>query len=515
MPNDAKPDDARPDDARPDDTRPDNTGAPGKPGGPPASFETRHEGRFGGEAVAWRALAAELDVADAEGRPRARIFSFSYLADPPDIRRPVIFAFNGGPGSASLWLHMGVLGPRRVVCPTDATPAGSGPYAVVDNELCPLERADIVFIDPPGTGYSAMAGSYKPQDGWGLENDAEIVAGFVKAWLSRHQRWSSPRYLVGESYGTTRAVAVAGKLAGGLAGVAFNGIGLISAILDFHTARFQPGNPLPDASYLPTYTATALYHGLIQAPDGNTREARERLLDEARRFAMMEYLPALVAASRLAPTERSRIARRLAQLTGLAEPWLQRAHLRIEPGRFRKELLRTRGLTIGRFDSRYTGRDYDEAGELPDADPSAYGMDSAFVATANDHLGRVLGIDWPRPYNVFNRKALENWDWLGPKQEGQIRWPGYVNVAPTLGQLLRENPQLRVWIANGLYDLATPFHAVENTIAGNGVDHFAAGGTPGGRVRMTYYEAGHMMYLHTPSLTALAADLRELVRPAA
>lgn len=482
--------------------------APEKPE-PPARFETTHEGSFGGTQVSYRAIAAELDVPDAEGKPRARIFSFTYLAEPADPRRPVIFAFNGGPGSASLWLHMGVLGPRRVVCPSDGSPAGSGPYDVVDNALCPLERADIVFIDPPGTGYSAMAGTCKPEDGWGLEQDAEIVAGFIKAWLTAHKRWSSPRYLVGESYGTTRAVAVAGKLAGGLSGVAFNGIGLISAILDFHTARFQPGNPLPDASYLPTYTATALHHGLIQAPDG-----RDKLLDEARRFAMMEYLPALVAASRLAPSETTRIAKRLAQLTGLSEAWIVRAHLRIEPSRFRKELLRAKGLTIGRFDTRYTGRDVDEAGELPDADPSSYGMDSAFVSTANDHIGRVLAVDWQRPYTVFNRKAIENWDWLGPKKEGVMRWPGYVNVAPTLGQLLRENPALRVWIANGIYDLATPFHAVENSIAGNGVENFATTAVDAQRVRMTYYEAGHMMYLHAPSLTALAADLRELVRPA-
>ncbi len=473
-----------------------------KPAEPLARFETTHEGTFAGTTLAYRAIAAELDVMDAEGKPRARIFAFSYLADPQDTRRPVIFAFNGGPGSASLWLHMGALGPRRVVCPSDGTPAGSGPYDVVDNEHCPLERADIVFIDPPGTGYSAMAGTCKPEDGWGLDADAEIVAGFIKAWLTAHRRWASPRYLLGESYGTTRAVAVAGKLAGGLAGVAFNGIGLISAILDFHTARFQPGNPLPDASYLPTYTATALHHGLIQAPDG-----RDKLLLEARRFAMMEYLPALVAASRLAQPEQARIAKRLAQLTGLSEAWLQRAHLRIEPSRYRKELLRAKGLTIGRFDSRYTGRDFDEAGELPDADPSSYGMDSAFVSTANDHIGRVLGVDWQRPYTVFNRKALEGWDWLGPKKEGVMRWPGYVNVAPTLGQLLREDPALQVWIANGIYDLATPFHAVENSIAGNGVETQ--------RIRMTYYEAGHMMYLHAPSLAALATDLRGLVHPPA
>ncbi len=289
----------------------------------------------------------------------ARIFSFSYFAETESpAPRPVTFVFNGGPGSASLWLHMGALGPRRIVVPSDATPAGSGPYTVIDNALCCLDVTDLVFIDPPGTGYSRMLGSAKPEEAWGLEADAEIVAEFIKTWLTAHRRWASPRFMCGESYGTTRAVAVAGKLAGGLAGVAFNGLALISTVLDFHTARFEPGNPLADASFLPTYAATALHYGLASAPEG-----REAFLDEARRFAMEEYLPALVAGSRLATRKYQAVLRKLARLTGLTETWLERTRLRVEPGRFRKELLRETGLTVGRFDTRYSGRDYDDAGE--------------------------------------------------------------------------------------------------------------------------------------------------------
>ena len=195
-----------------------------------------------------------------------------------------------------------------------------------------------------------------------------------------------------------------------------------------------------------------------------------------------------------------------ARLTGLSPAWLARTRLRIDPARFRKELLRARGLTVGRFDTRYTGADYDDAGEMPDSDASAYAIDAAYVSAIHDHMTRALGLDWDRPYATFNRDALNKWDWQGPKKDDQPRWPGYVNVAPTLGRLLRENPRLNVLIANGLYDLATPFHAVETTIAGNGID--------AARIRMTYYEAGHMMYLDEPSLASLMGDIREMIATA-
>ncbi len=467
----------------------------------PRRFESSHSGRFHGVEVAYRCLAAETPLTDEAGKPRAIVFSFSYLAETEDpAARPVTFMFNGGPGSASLWLHMGVFGPRRIVVPGDASHPGGGPYQVVDNELCNLDRTDIVFIDPPGTGYSRMAEGVAPEEAWGLEADAQIVADFIKAWLSAHRRWASPRYLCGESYGTTRAVAVAGKLSGGLAGVAFNGIALISVILDFHTARFQAGNPLPDACFLPTYAATALHHGLVPAPSGG----RDAWLREVRQFATAEYLPALFAGNRLDAEAGGRVRRKLARYTGLSETWLERTRLRIDAGRFRKELLRERGLVIGRFDSRYTGADYDEVGEMPDSDPSSYAIDSVFVSAMHDHLTRALGIDWDRGYTVFNRVALEKWDWHGGKKGQASGWPGYVNVAPILGQLLRENPALRVMMANGLYDIATPFFAVESTIAGNGID--------AGRITMTYHEAGHMMYLHEASFAALVNDLRNLIQ---
>lgn len=466
---------------------------------PPRRFVTSHSGVFAGKTVAYHCIAAEAHLCGADGKARASIFSFSYLAETDAAtERPVIFIFNGGPGSASLWLHMGAMGPRRVVVPSDASLADNGPYQVVDHEACLIDVADLVFIDPPGTGFSRAIGAAKADAFWGVAADAEIIGDFISHWLTTHRRWASPRYLCGESYGTTRAVAVAGRLAGDLAGIAMSGIMLISPILDFHTARFEPGNPMADACFLPTYAATALYHGCVQAPEG-----RADFLNEARRFAAHDYLPALFAGSALAPEIYQQVRGQLARLTGLSAAWLDRTRLRIEPARFRKELLRAQGLTVGRFDSRYRGVDFDEAGESPDADPSSYGMDHAYVSAMQDHLTRVLAIDGDRPYRAFNMEVAKGWDWIGPKSEGVAPWPRYTNVAPTLGRLLRESPSLRVLIASGYYDIATPFYAAESTIARNGID--------ARRVSMKYYEAGHMMYLHDPSLEALMRDLRQFV----
>ena len=465
------------------------------------TFETRHHGVFHDTPIDYRCIAGEMHLPDEDGKPRVSLFSFTYLADSDHpSARPVSFVFNGGPGSASLWLHMGALGPRIIKVSSHAEPAGAGPYTVRDNGLCNLDVTDLVFIDPPGTGYSTMLGEAKLADVWGLHADAEVVAQFIKAWLTLHQRWASPRYLCGESYGTTRAVAVAGKLSAMLAGVAFNGIALISTILDFHTTRFQPGNPLPDACYLPSYAATALYHGCIETPS-----SQSDFLREVRTFAAREYLPALFEGSRLDPARHAAVRDRLAGYTGLSTAFLDDTRLRIDPPRFRRELLRHRGQTVGRLDSRYLGTEYDNAGEIPTDDPAGTAIDSAFVSAAQDHLTRMLAIGWNRPYQPYNAKALYSWEWRSKKAEDAPSVLAYVNVTPTLAKLLRDNPGLRVLVANGLYDLATPFFAAETSLSGNGI--------PAERLQMTYYEAGHMMYLHDPSLTALVADLRTLMTP--
>jgi carboxypeptidase C (cathepsin A) len=471
---------------------------PSAPPPPPKRFVTTHKGSFHGKKIAYSAIAAETHLKDGAGKPRASIFSVAYVkdgeADP--AKRPVTFLFNGGPGSASLWLHLGVFGPKRLIVPSDGKLAGAAPFPLVDNPHCALDLTDLVFIDPVGTGFSHPLGEAKGEEFWGLDIDAETTATFLKQWLTDNKRWASPVYLGGESYGTTRAVAVAGKLQGGLDNVTLNGLALISVIIDFHTARFEKGNPLPDACFLPTYTASALYHGKIKPKPKN----RDAFLDEVRAFALDEYLPAMFKGSRLPAAQRKRVVQRLAGYTGLSEAWLERANLRIDPSRFRKELLRDEGQSIGRLDTRYRGDDYDDAGEYPDSDAAGYGIAGAYAAAMKDYLGRTLQVEMDRPYTVFSMDAIKAWDWHGPK--GKAGWPSYVNVAPELGRVQRENPALRVLMANGLYDLATPFFAVETTIAGNGIE--------AGRIKMTYYESGHMMYVHEPSLRQLVADFRGL-----
>lgn len=476
-----------------------------EPDDPPRTFATSHALEIRGAKMRYRAVAGELDVTDPAGKPVARIFSTAYLRDTLDSRRPVIFAFNGGPGSASIWLHLGILGPKRVVVPGDATDDGAAPLDVVANVHSPLDVADIVLIDPVGTGYSRAIGGHADKEFWGIAQDAEVLANFVRQWLTKNRRWGSPKYLCGESYGTTRAAAMTRALAQEEYGtVALNGVILISAALDFQGLRPIAHNGRVSTSFLPSYAATAMYHGRIPRRDLG------ELLAEAREFALTDYTVALAKGQRLTSEERARVRRRLSGLTGLSERYLDSVELDIHPFRFMKELLRDRGLSIGRLDSRYTGRDFDAGGERFDGDPSGAGFGADYSAASLDYLSRELGVDMgDRRYLVLNRSGIKpEWDWKVPDLERwslgmNPEWPVYVNVAPFLGDEMRRNSDFRVLLAMGYYDLATPFFAVENSMHQTGM-------LPE-RVTFAYYEAGHMMYVHEPSLASLAGDIRAFV----
>ena len=463
----------------------------------PRTFAKSFTGRFNDERIAYTVTAGETFLKDDDGEPTASIFTVAYTRDGVDdpATRPVSFVFNGGPGSASLWLHMGVFGPKRVVVPSDGNDAGAAPYTIEDNPLSILDVTDMVFIDPVGTGYSRPLGDAKGKDFWGLREDAESIAEFIRLYLTKNGRWNSPKYVAGESYGTTRAAQLVNELQRTFTGVALNGVILISAILDFHTAEFAMGNPLPYVSFLPTYAATAWYHDLVD----NKPVRLEDFVTEARQFALNEYSVALLKGSRLTAAERENIVRKLARYTGLDETYIRQTELQIGAFRFMKQLLRDQGLTVGRFDSRYTGEDYDDAGEFFDNDASAYGIDAAYVAAVNDYLTRTLEVDFEQRYKILDSEPGRNWNW-STRERG---WPSYVNVAPHLGRGMRENKDLRAFIANGYYDLATPFFATENSVAANGIDP--------DRVVMAYYEAGHMMYTHAPSLEKLASDVRAFI----
>lgn len=486
-----------------------SAGAAAEEAPPPRSFATKHEIAIGGKKLRYRAIAEELDVADLQGQPQARIFSTTYLLDGAagSSRRPVMFAFNGGPGSASIWLHMGVLGPKRVRVPSDArSDDGAPPLDVVDNAYSPLDVTDLVLIDPVGTGYSRAINGHADREFWGIAQDADVLANFVRLWLTRHRRWHAPKYLCGESYGATRAAAMTRALAQEEFGaVALNGVVLMSAALDFQGLRPLAHNGRVSQSYLPTYAATAWYHGKITAAPN-----LGQLLSEAREFALTDYAAALAKGQRMSAEERAQVRRRLAYFTGLSEQYLDTTALDVHPFRFMKELLRDRGLAVGRLDSRYVGRDFDAAADRFDADPAQYGFGSDFATSALHYLSKDLAVDMgPLRYVVLNRGRIKpDWDWKVPDTERwsmgmNPEWPIHVNVAPFLGDEMRRNEDFRVLLAMGYYDLATPFFAVENSM-------YQTGMLPE-RVTFAYYEAGHMMYVHDPSLAQLAADMRKFI----
>jgi len=460
----------------------------------PQVVTVRRTGTFGGQRISYAATAGEMFLKAEDGTPRAAINYYSYVKEPRDPNRPVTFLFNGGPGSGSVWLHMGAFGPKRVAIPSDGRDDGAPPYPIVDNPDSILDATDIVFIDPVGTGFSHALGKTEPKEFWGVTKDAKAVAQFIRLWLNDNGRWNSPKYLGGESYGTTRSAAVARELEGAYNDVALNGIILISAILDFGAQAEVQGNDMPYVIALPSMAAVAWYHNKV----ADRPASLDAFVAEARSFATGPYASALLKGTALAGAERDAVRRQLARYTGLSEAFLERADLRPSPGRFWKELLRDRGLVVGRLDSRYTGRDRDNAGEEFDNDPSFYGIDAGYTAAVNAYVRDELGFKTDRSYVTIG--SVQPWDWdLGP---GEATY--YKSVAPYIGKALRENSGLRVLVAQGYYDFATPFFGAEYALTRTGF--------PADRIRFEYYESGHMMYVRDEDREKLSRDVRDFIR---
>jgi carboxypeptidase C (cathepsin A) len=461
-------------------------------------IKTKHSVAIDGQEVAYTTTAGTILLKEEDGEPKASVFFVAYTRDGTKdaSARPITFSFNGGPGSSSVWLHLGLLGPRRVLM-DDEGHALPPPYKLVDNAYSLLDVTDLVFVDPVSTGYSRAVPGEEPKQYHGFDSDIESVGEFIRLYTTRFKRWASPKFLIGESYGTTRAAGLSGFLQE-RHGMYLNGIMLISAILNFGTARFDVGNDMPYILFLPTYTATAWYHKRL---DEDLQADLRRTLQEVEAFARGEYALALMQGAALPEDERERVAQKLARYTGLSPAYVEQTDLRINIFRFVKELLRDERRTVGRLDSRFTGIDRDAAGERFDYDPSLAAITGPYTGTLNDYVRRELRFESDLPYEILTSR-VQPWDYS--KHQNQ-----YVNVAETLRGAMTQNPSLKVFVANGFYDLATPYYATWYTFNHLGLDPDLQG-----NISMGYYTAGHMMYIHIPSLAQLKADLRGFIRSA-
>ncbi|HYC99639.1 MAG TPA: hypothetical protein VEB22_00300, partial [Phycisphaerales bacterium] len=469
---------------------------------PPAPSVTEHTVTIGGKAVRYRVTAGMLPLMDDRLKVKANVFNVSYerldenekdkdgkavtVASRNAGSRPVTFAFNGGPGSSSVWLHLGALGPRKVAMgPEGERLAGA---ALVDNPDAWLDFTDLVFIDPVSTGFSRSQEGEDPRQFHGLDEDVRAVGDFIRLHLTRSQRWLSPKYLCGESYGTTRAAGLAGDLASRL-GIAVDGVVLVSPVLNFQTLSFDSGNDTAYWLFLPTYTATAFYHKRLAPPlDADFGRA----LDEARAFAQGDYLLALAQGDALPAARRDEIAAKIAALTGLTPEFIKRADLRVDIGAFTKELLRDQGKTVGRFDSRYTGVDRNHNAAAPEYDPSYAVVQAPFTAALNAYIRTELGYQSDINYEILTG-AVQPWSFPGRNR--------YANVGESLRGAMARNPRLRVLVASGYYDLATPFFAATYTMT-----HLGLAESARANISQTFYDAGHMMYLRQADLTKLRQD---------
>ena len=463
------------------------------------SFVTKHQGVFGGKTIDYTTTAKETFLTNKKGDSIATFWSVAYTKTlMGDVtKRPVTFVFNGGPGSASMWLHMGFFGPKIVQVDSDAkNDDGAAPYNLVRNENGLLDITDLVFIDPVGTGYSRLVGKGEGKDFYGLKEDVDSFAQFIRKWVTENERWFSPKYLAGESYGTTRAAALGKALEGSGQNMALNGMILISQALDYAGSTSEPNNITSFITYLPSMAATAWYH-----KKAGQSKTLERFTQECRDFTYNTYVPALYKGNLLNDEEKNAIAEKLAYFTGLDKTYILRSNLRILMGRFQKQLLLDKGLAIGRLDGRFMGDEEDKVSEKPHlGDAASYQISAAYTASLNHYFASELKIKMDRPY--ITSGGGSNWRWR-TVPDTQYWEPMPVNTAPDLGETMRRNTAMKVMVASGYYDLITPFFDAEYTFDRNGIVKE--------RVQMKYYEAGHMMYTHEPDLIKLSKDIREFI----
>ena len=481
---------------------PANPDRPGTPIPPEKNSVTSHEMTLGGKTIRYTATAGNLLIAGEDDQPNASVFYVAYTQDGvSDLRfRPLTFLYNGGPGSASMWLHMGSVGPVRVLTSSPEA-SGPGPYQVAPNQYSLLDQSDLVFVDAVGAGYSRPVGKGTIHDFAGTDQDVRAFEKFIYRYVSLYHRWNSPKFLFGESYGTTRSAALADALEN--SGMSLNGVILMSSILNYFV--LAPGSDALFIGNLPSYAAIAWHYEKIQ------RKGREEkaFLDEVRAFARGPYAEALALGHNLPPAQVDATAAKLASYTGLSAQYIKEANLRVSPARFRKELLRDQRAILGRYDARFEGTDVDAAGETPGYDPSNSGITGAFVTALHDYLDRELKYTSEDTYLPSGPGINQAWDHthrigsalpVGGQGQGQPMRDAY--VAGDLADALRKNPRLRVFSLNGLFDLATPFFITEYDLA-----HVELEPKLRGNIEFAYYLSGHMIYLNVDALKQVKSDL--------
>lgn len=463
---------------------------------------TAHSITVNGRPLPYHATAGTVTIRDTNGKPTGSVFYVAYTADGVrDMkRRPVTFFYNGGPGSASLWLHMGSLGPMRIQTanPEYIKPA---PYDFGPNPDTLLDTSDLVFIDAMGTGYSRPLGDAKNSDFWGVDQDADTFAKAIQRYLTINARWNSPKFLFGESYGTTRSGALAYLLED--RGVALNGVVILSSILNYGIR--QSGYDQIYIGYLPSYAAVAWYHNRVP----NRPADLASFVQQARDFAVGPYASALAKGSTITPAEEDAVAQKLSYFTGLSAAYIKSSDLRVPLNRFRKELLRDRRLTLGRYDARYTGVDADAAGEGPEFDASDTAISGAFIATLSDYLVRDLGYKTDMPYRQ-SASEVPGYKWDFTHHAPGVRQPQAApDVAVDLSAAMRVNPYLKLMSANGYYDMATPFFSTEYDLS-----HMMLGPDLAKNIEFRYYPSGHMVYLNPDALHLLKRDTADFINRA-
>ena len=462
------------------------------------AVKSEGEVRLGGKAMPYAAALEFIPVtgpvfADTGGEPEAAVFTTAYALKGAEARtRPICFAFNGGPGSASVWLHLGALGPKRVQVNDDGS-MPLPPYAVSDNPHSWFEHFDLVFVDPPHTGYSIASSEEARSRLLGVDGDVEALAEVVRTWLGRHQRWDSPVYLAGESYGTTRGAALADRLQS--LGVALSGLILVSCAMDLQSLVFAPRNDLPYALFLPAFAGVAQYHGKLKGALGKSPKAAR---DAAEAFVEDDYLRALHRGAALDGKARERIVKRIAELTGLAPALVAEKNLRISDQDFFFELLRDQGRIVGRLDARVTGPMAASRTRAWEFDPGIEAIAAPYTMAALGYMGKELGLVTTQRYEILSMEVHKQWNW----NRGEDKGNSYASTSGDLARAMRRNPHLRVLVASGHYDLGTPYSASNWSLA-----QIDAPTEVLQRIEHHYYDAGHMMYTREPDLVKLKADL--------